>query len=100
MLNTQSAYFVDQLAEKLQLMLATRELQVVSYTRFSDQEQQATFYLPSTQEDWSVDFPSEKDHLDLPKAIQRLASDMAEEMNARLKDMSISTVIEGRLTRD
>lgn len=87
MLNTQSAYFRDQLVEKLQLMLATRELYIIATTRHKGDvhlNQAITFQVSATQEEWKVEYNTKVEQLDLPTALKTLADKMTETMHAYL----------------
>ncbi len=87
MLNTQSAYFKDQLVEKLQLMMAIRELYIIATTRHKGDvqlNQSITFQVSATQEEWKVEYNSKLEQLDLPAALKTLADKMTETMHAYL----------------
>lgn len=98
MLNTTSAYFKDQLLEKLQIMLATRELYILGFgfetedvvdpnNRAVDTyivKHTVTFQVSATQEEWPVEYKSSDRKLNLPEALRQLAEDMTSTMHSYL----------------
>ena len=98
MLNTQSAYFRDQLVEKLQLMLATRELYILSALRKQGLDElghDIKFQVSSTEEEWEIHYQAKEPSapIDLPRALILLADLMTENMhnymNARLMEVNV-----------
>lgn len=89
MLNMTSAYYSDQLAEKLQLMLATGELRISSWMRDQSLVDSMYHFAMSFDLDtpnWNVriEYYSESGRLDLNKMIQLLAEKLA---NRALQDV-------------
>lgn len=88
MLNMTSAYYIDQLAEKLQLMLATGELQISSSSRENSKDENFKFTMrfdlvaPQTVETVSYEDSDEK--CDFNRMIQLLATKLTDRGNAIL----------------
>lgn len=82
MLNMTSHYYIDQLAEKLQLMIATGDLRVASSMRNQSLVDDMYHFAMSFDLDnanWNVrvEYYSESDKLDFIKMIQLLAEKLA-----------------------
>ena len=102
MLNTTSAYFRDQLLEKLQLMLATRELYILKHSRNTDStyNQSVTFQVSATQEEWKVEYDADPKSINLPLALSQLAEDMTNTMHNYLRARLVDIAPEETFTRD
>ena len=87
MLNMTSAYYIDQLAEKLQLMLATGELQIAGWSRecsVHDAEDfmfVMNFELIAPQSLKIISYESPDEDFDFIRMIKLLATRMAGEAN-------------------
>lgn len=82
MLNMASAYYSDQLAEKLQLMIATGDLRINSWMRqegISDNTYHyvMTFDFPTPNWNVRVEYYDESSKMDFNKMIQLLAEKLA-----------------------
>ena len=90
MLNMTSAYYQDQLVEKLQLMLATGELRVASWCRthniHTDHHQFAiSFELITSGWITRVEYDSESEHFDFNRMLILLAEKLAKRANNDLR---------------
>lgn len=90
MLNMTSAYYVDQLAEKLQLMLATGELKIGSWMRQQGLTDDVYHFAVNFELDapsWivKVEYYAESSQLDFNKLIQLLAEKLANRANHDLR---------------
>lgn len=100
MLDTRSAYYADQLTEKLQLMLATKELKIHDINRVKQDDvyqHHLGFVVEATQERWSVVFKSTDEVANLNMALRFLATDMAsimhDTLSMRLTDIELGRKI-------
>lgn len=91
MLNMTSAYYTDQLAEKLQLMLATGELRIGSWYRDHNivddmYEYGITFELVTPNWPVRIEYRDPSEVMNFNKMLQLLAEKLANRANVELKE--------------
>ena len=86
MLNTQSAYFKDQLIEKLQLMIATQELTIGNKWRASqDNTFRHGIIFHLHEDEYTIEYHSSDPKFSLALALTKLAETLIVKMHSYLK---------------